>query len=50
MQPFEVAYMAVIVLGVMCVAALATDSKAWALAFFVLALIAWNAYMNLMPA
>lgn len=50
MQPFEVAFMAVIAFGVLGIAALANGSKVGALLFFALAVIAWGAYLNLAGA
>lgn len=49
MQPFEVAWMAVIVFVVMGVMGLAGGRKLVALLFLVLALVALNAYYVLIP-
>jgi hypothetical protein len=50
MQPFEVVFMAFVVFGVMVVAALASGSKGAAAFFFVLAVVAWGAYLGMAPA
>lgn len=50
MQPFEVAWMAVIVFVIMGIAGLAAGRKLIALLFLVLAVVALNTYYNLMPS
>ena len=50
MQPFEVAFVAVIAFAVLGVAALANGSKLAALFFALLTVMAWGAYISMMPA
>lgn len=49
MQPFEVAFLFVIVFAVMTISALAAGRKGWAVAMLVLAVVSWGAYLSMMP-